>query len=72
VPWRRKPWIPGSLLLDPMQVWFLQKLLQGLSSQELLWRTPKSLVEPTWGSNYVKLRKVGTWEPLPTSSTRTG
>jgi hypothetical protein len=24
------------------------------------WRTPKSRVEPTWGSNYVELRKVGT------------
>jgi hypothetical protein len=26
----------------------------------LAWRAPKSLVEPTWGFNYVKLRKVGT------------
>jgi len=32
-----------------------------------LWRTPKPLVEPTWESNYVELRKVGTWRSLPTS-----
>ncbi len=25
------------------------------------WRAPKSLVEPTWGFNYVELQKVGTW-----------
>jgi hypothetical protein len=25
------------------------------------WRTPKFLVRPTWGSKYVKLRKVRTW-----------
>ncbi len=37
-----------------------------------LWRAPKSLVEPTWGFNYVELRKVGTWGPLPTSSTKRG
>jgi hypothetical protein len=36
------------------------------------WRTPKSLVRPTWGSRYVELRKVGTWEPLLTSSTERG
>jgi len=36
------------------------------------WRTPKSLVEPTWGSNYVELRKVGTWRLFPTSSTKRG
>jgi hypothetical protein len=27
----------------------------------MVWRAPKSLVEPTQGSNYVELRKVGTW-----------
>jgi hypothetical protein len=37
-----------------------------------MWRAPKSLIGPTWGSNYVELRKVGTWGPLPTSSTRKG
>jgi hypothetical protein len=37
-----------------------------------VWRTPKSRVEPTWGFNYVELRKVGTWKALPTSSTRKG
>ncbi len=36
------------------------------------WRAPKSLVEPIWGFNYVELRKVGTWGPLPTSSTKRG
>jgi len=36
------------------------------------WHAPKSLVGPTWGSNYVELRKVGTWGPLPTSSIRKG
>jgi len=36
------------------------------------WRTPKSLVKPTWGSNYVELWKVGTWGALPTSSTKRG
>jgi hypothetical protein len=36
------------------------------------WRAPKSQVEPTWGSNYVELQKVGTWGMLPTSSTRKG
>jgi len=36
------------------------------------WRTPKSWVEPTWGSNYVELRKVGTWGALSTSSTKEG
>jgi hypothetical protein len=40
--------------------------------QNLCWRAPKSLVEPTWESNYVELRKVGTWGPLPTSSTKRG
>jgi hypothetical protein len=38
----------------------------------IAWHTPKSLVEPTRGSNYVELRKVGTWGPLPTSSTKRG
>jgi hypothetical protein len=37
-----------------------------------MWRAPKSRVEPTWGSNYVELRKVGTRKALPTSSTREG
>jgi hypothetical protein len=37
-----------------------------------IWRTPKSRVEPTWGFNYVELRKVGTWKALPTSSTKEG
>jgi hypothetical protein len=37
-----------------------------------IWRAPKSLVEPTWGFNYVELRKVGTWGPFPTSSTKRG
>jgi hypothetical protein len=32
----------------------------GCEKQEY-WRAPKSLVEPTWRSNYVELRKVGTW-----------
>jgi len=36
------------------------------------WCIPKSLVEPTWGSNYVELRKVGTWGAFPTSSTKRG
>jgi hypothetical protein len=36
------------------------------------WRAPKSVVEPTWGFNYVELRKVGTWGPLLTSSTKRG
>ncbi len=36
------------------------------------WRTPKSRFEPTWGSNYVELRKVGTRKALPTSSIREG
>jgi hypothetical protein len=36
------------------------------------WRAPKSQVKPTWGSHYVKLRKVGTWGTLPTSSTKKG
>jgi hypothetical protein len=36
------------------------------------WRTPKSRVEPTWGFNYVELRKVGTWKAFPTSSTIEG
>ncbi len=31
----------GAGLLDPTQVWFLQKLLQGFSSQELLGMDPK-------------------------------
>jgi hypothetical protein len=39
---------------------------------EYHWRAPKSLVEPAWGSNYVELRKVGTWGPLLTSSTKRG
>jgi hypothetical protein len=39
---------------------------------DMQWRAPKSLVEPTWGFNYVELRKVGTWGPLPTSSTKRG
>jgi hypothetical protein len=26
-----------------------------------VWRTPKFLLRPTWGSKYVELRKVGTW-----------
>jgi len=38
----------------------------------VIWRTPKSRVEPTWGSNYVKLQKVRTWGVLPTSSTNEG
>jgi hypothetical protein len=29
------------------------------------WRTPKSQVGPIWGSNYVELRKVGTWKGAP-------
>jgi hypothetical protein len=29
------------------------------------WHTPKSQVGPTWGSNYVELRKVGTWKGAP-------
>ncbi len=33
-------------------------------NQDSFWRAPKSLVEPTWGFNYVELRKVGTWGPL--------
>jgi len=37
-----------------------------------LWRVPKSFVELTWGFNYVGLRKVGTWGPLSTSSTKRG
>jgi hypothetical protein len=36
------------------------------------WRAPKSLVEPTWGSNYVELRKVGTWGPFSTFGTKRG
>jgi hypothetical protein len=40
--------------------------------RECEWRTPKFLVEPTWGFNYVELRKVGTWGALPTSSTKEG
>jgi hypothetical protein len=40
--------------------------------QDPRWRAPKSLVEPTWGFNYVELRKVGTWGPLSTSSTKRG
>jgi len=36
------------------------------------WHIPKSLVEPTRGSNYVELRKVGTWGALPLSSTKKG
>jgi len=39
---------------------------------EYKWRPPKSLVEPIWGSNYVELRKVGTWGALLTSSTKRG
>jgi hypothetical protein len=31
------------------------------SIKEFGWCAPKSLVEPTWVSNYVELRKVGTW-----------
>jgi len=37
-----------------------------------LWRTPKPLVEPTWESNYIELRKVGTWGSLSTSNTKRG
>jgi hypothetical protein len=33
---------------------------------------PKSQAEPTWGSNYVKLYKVGIGGMLPTSSTKKG
>ncbi len=36
------------------------------------WHAPKSFLEPTWRSNYVKLRKVGTWGPLLTSSIKRG
>ncbi len=36
------------------------------------WHAPKSLVRPTWGFKYVELRKVGTWGPLSTSSTKGG
>jgi hypothetical protein len=43
-----------------------------LAQADHLWRTPKSLVEPTWGFNYVEFRKVGTWGALPTSSTKKG
>jgi hypothetical protein len=38
----------------------------------LWWRIPKSRVEPTWGFNYVELRKVGTRKAFPTSSTIKG
>ncbi len=38
----------------------------------IFWRALKSLVEPTWGFNYVELRKVGTWGPFSTSSTKRG
>jgi hypothetical protein len=41
-------------------------------SSDTKWRAPKSLVEPTWRSNYVELQKVGTWGPLPTSNTKRG
>jgi hypothetical protein len=37
-----------------------------------LWRAPKFLVRPTWGSKYVELRKVGTWGPFSTSNTKGG
>jgi len=35
---------------------------------QVVWRTPKFLVEPTWGSKCVELRKCGTWRRsrLPT------
>jgi hypothetical protein len=36
------------------------------------WRTPKSRVEPTWGSNYVELQKSETWGVLPISNTKEG
>jgi len=38
----------------------------------VVWRVPKSLARPTWGSKYVELWKVGTWGPFPTSNTRRG
>jgi hypothetical protein len=44
----------------------------GSLSRDSFWRTPKSLVKPTWRFNFVELRKVGTWGTLPTSSTRKG
>ncbi len=37
-----------------------------------VWRTPKFLVRPTWGSKCVELRKIGTWGLHPTSSTKGG
>jgi hypothetical protein len=49
-----------------------EKLLELVKILEANWRTPKSWVEPTWGSNYVELWKIGTWRALPTSSTREG
>jgi hypothetical protein len=45
---------------------------EGLKDYGPFWHTPKFLVGPTWGSKCVGLRKVGTWEPLPTSSTKEG
>jgi len=52
-----------------LQVEQLQLLLQQLDQ---LWCIPKSLVKPTWGSNYVELWKVGTWGALSTSNTKMG
>ncbi len=56
--------------------WLMQRktlILDGLLQEHVcMWHAPKSLVEPTWGFNCVELRKVGTWGPLPTSSTIEG
>jgi hypothetical protein len=50
----------------------LQELGNIMYDKDGSWRTPKIGVEPTWGSNYVELRKIGTWGALPTSSTKKG
>ncbi len=55
---RLQPWLATSK--KNLKVW------------DNFWRTPKSRVEPTWGSNYVELRKVGLGRALPTSSTIEG
>jgi hypothetical protein len=52
--------------------YFIRHINSSSHSRQVFWRALKSLVGPTWGSNYVELQKVGTWGPLPTSSTRKG
>ncbi len=56
-------WTLGSISFTYVRYW---------GFQYGSWRAPKSLVGPTWRSNYVELRKVGTWGSLPTSNTRKG